>query len=114
MGSVEWFHCNIFRLLNRPLTISVLKFQLLPLFLLFVFVNFNRIAIFVKNLAAIFLFFFLYDVDLLFASDSIPLQTIPHPIGIVMNIVDTIAIDFGASIHDLARPDPLLVVLLLG
>ena len=44
---------------------------------------------------------------------GIALHTVPHPVSLIVDVVDPIAVDFGASVDNLARPDPLLVFALL-
>ena len=71
----------------------------------------NGVAFFIKILT-FFRFLLLYDFNLLIACHRVSLHSIPHSVRLIVDIIDSIAIDFCSSVNDLARPDPLFVVLL--
>lgn len=62
---------------------------------------------------ATLLVFLLDDLDV-FVDAGIALHSIPHSVGLVVDVVDSISVHFGASVDDLARSNPLLVVFLLS
>ena len=80
---------------------------------LLVLVAWNRVAIFINCLHILVLILFLNHLDVVIQG-SIPLHTIPHAIGLIMDIINTIAVDFSTCIDNLATTDPFLVVFLLS
>ena len=63
----------------------------------------NRVTIFVElDLTIVALLLFLDDFDVHFTAMGVALHAIPHAVGLVVHVVDPVAVDFGASVHDLA------------
>ena len=116
MLHVEVVHRDVLEvLLKRFLTalICELEHPILPLLLAHAWVLCNRIAIFVVHLLLrLFcrLFSFLLQDGVIHVSQ----HAVPHAVSLVVHVVDTVAVDFGTSVDNLAGSDPLFVLFLLA
>ena len=102
-------------LLQRFLTafICELEHPILPLLLANVWVLCDRIAIFVVHLL-LRLLCGLLSLLLQNGVVHVSQHSVPHAVRLVVNIVHTVAVDFGASVDNLTRSDPLFVLFLLA
>ena len=111
MLSTERIQRDVLGLFECALSVTALELELGPLFLLFICVgDWVPIGVYQTGLFVILL---LNDFNVSYVPTCVPLHTIPHAVSLVVYVVDPVAIDFGSCVDNLARPDPLLVILLI-
>jgi len=110
MLGVERRQCDILRVIQCFLALIIFELQEGPLLHFLVVSVANWVPICINLTTLVFLL--LDDFNAVFTGEGISLHAIPHAVSFVMNIVDAVPVHFGASVDDLPRSDPLLVIFL--